>query len=57
MARGDRHPPGTPAPKKGDYDLVGPRGGPVPGHDPATMKNKGDTLPPTPDDNQFWQER
>ena len=57
MARGDRHRPGTPAPKRGDYDLTGPRGGKVPGHDPATMKHKGDVLPPTPEEGQFWQER
>ena len=57
MAKGDRHKPGTPAPKKGDYDLVGPRGGKVRDHDPASMDRRGDTLPPTPEQNQYWQER
>ncbi|MFD1268852.1 YjzC family protein [Paenibacillus motobuensis] len=44
--------PGNDAPKSGDYNVVGPRGGIA--KTGVTMK-KGDTLPPTPKKNQTYK--
>ena len=46
--------PGQDAPKRGDYTIIGPRGGKY--HD-VTMQKKGDTMPPTPKPNQQFKKK
>lgn len=46
-----RLPPGTPAPKSGLYERVGPRGGMTGEQADST---KGKPLPPTPGSGQTW---
>jgi hypothetical protein len=42
--------PGTPTPKSGQYELVGPRGG----RGPEITSTKGNPLPPTPKPNSGY---
>ena len=46
-------PPGSPAPRRGKYVAVGPRGGKT--DQTATMKSRGDNLPPTDRSGQKWK--
>lgn len=47
------YPPGSPAPRKGEFEAVGPRGGKT--DQTATMKRPGDNLPPTDKPGQEWK--
>ncbi len=44
--------PGQPAPRSGQYELVGPRGG---RKGIESTIPKGKTAPPTPEPNQHWE--
>jgi len=46
---------GDEAPSKGEYDVIGPRGGNT--GKSVTIGKKGDTLPPTPQPNQTFKKR
>ncbi|RDC58685.1 hypothetical protein AHMF7616_05362 [Adhaeribacter pallidiroseus] len=42
---------GTPAPKSGQYQIIGPRGG----KGPERTSTKGNPLPPTPKAGSFYK--
>jgi hypothetical protein len=44
---------GDAAPSKGEYKIMGPRGGFT--GDTVTIAHRGDTLPPTPKTNQHFE--
>lgn len=44
--------PGSPTPRSGQYEVVGPRGGPQ-GHEITGVRGK--TLPPTPEKGQGYR--
>jgi hypothetical protein len=44
MSKPANLPPGTPAPRSGEYTTIGPRGG----RGPEVTVPRGHTLPPTP---------
>lgn len=44
--------PGNNAPKTGDYNIVGPRGGVI---KTGITVEKGETMPPTPKKNQHFE--
>lgn len=52
MTKGKTLPPGTPAPRSGIYEQVGPRGGKTGEQADST---RGKPLPPTERPNQGWK--